>query len=73
MDVGLDQAVTVAYSYGHHGVHCDPMGGKVARDGNVKSKKRKQKKSTKCYKVSGFKKYMIKLKICHLSGYFFAW
>lgn len=41
--------------------------------GTLKVKKRKQKKSTKCYKVSGFKKYMIKLKICHLSGYFFAW
>lgn len=44
VDVGLDQAVTVAYSYGHHGVHCDPMGGKVARDGNIKSKKKKKKK-----------------------------
>lgn len=32
MDVGLDQAVTVADSYGHHGVHCDPMGGQVAAD-----------------------------------------
>ncbi len=31
MDVGLDQAVTVADSYGHHGVHCDPVGGQVAK------------------------------------------
>lgn len=31
MDVGLDQTVTVADPYGHHGVHCDPMSGQVAR------------------------------------------
>lgn len=30
MDVGLDQTVPIADSYGHHGVDCDPMSRQVA-------------------------------------------
>lgn len=33
MNVGLDQTVTVTDAYGHHGIDCDPMGRKMATDG----------------------------------------
>lgn len=33
VDVGLDQTVAVADPDGHHGVHCDPVSGQVARWG----------------------------------------
>lgn len=38
MDIGLDQAVSVTDSYGHHWVHSDPMGGQMATDGKLNKK-----------------------------------
>lgn len=67
MDVRLDQPVTVADSYGHHGVHCDPMGGQMARDGNFKDNRVQPLQKQMC-----FTSRRLNFTKCYLSGYFLA-